>query len=561
MLAVFNAGGKLITLTPSQVNQGSNKANTIYIVMPLAPTNVLQARFELPNGKFTKTVITPLAPETGYLGFTDQNGNQLYMWQYDIPSALTTYAGTVTAQFTATNEELVTINEQDTREERVLATFSFEFEVVAGVPPIAVEDIDSYQSIIEALQTINITVVHNEEHLQGQINELKDTVETHTSEINDLETEKQDKEDLDLATRNKTVVGAINELFDDFQNVDLEVDIPLKKGSGKDAVEQFQDQEEGVPEGFFNFRGKNANAIAKDPSLNTDIEYGATGDYSVAFGGKCAAQGKRSLAEGTTTIAKGAYSHAEGNNNVTLGANSHAEGKQTTTYGENAHAEGFGAYAEGYVSHAEGLNTHAQGACSHAEGNGCVATNDQSHAEGSGSQASGYSSHAEGENTFATNHGSHAEGRGTHATQRSSHAEGENTYADGICSHAEGLNTHAVGACSHAEGEFTFANGNHSHAGGKNSVADYECDFVHGEGLGATLEHQTVVGKYNDNSNWGNNRPVFMVGNGTSDSDRSNIFEARQDGTIAIIYNGQKYSLQKILEALSAFSAGALLDD
>lgn len=219
MLAVFNAGGELITLTPSQVNQGSNKANTIYIVMPLAPTNVLQARFKLPNGKFTKTVITPLAPETGYLGFTDQNGNQLYMWQYDIPSALTTYAGTVTAQFTATNEELVTINEQDTREERVLATFSFEFEVVAGVPPIAVEDIDSYQSIIEALQSINISVISNGNNLQGQINELKETVTTHTNEVNDLETEKQDKEDLDLATRNKTVVGAINELKNELENL------------------------------------------------------------------------------------------------------------------------------------------------------------------------------------------------------------------------------------------------------------------------------------------------------------------------------------------------------
>ena len=528
MLAVFNAGGELVTLTPSQVNQGSNKANTIYIVAPLAPTNVLQARFTLPNGKITKPVVVPVAIETGYLGLTDQDGNILYMWQYDIPSALTTYAGNVLAQFTATNTE------------QTIATFSFEFEVLEGVPPIAVEDINSYQSIIEALQSIGLAVTKN---------------------VNDLETEKQDKEDLDLATRNKTVVGAINELFDDFQDIEIDVNIPLKKGSGKDAVEQFQDQEEGVPEGFFNFRNKNENAIAKDPSLNTDIKYRATGDYSVAFGGKCAAQGKRSLAEGTTTIAKGAYSHAEGNNSVTLGANSHAEGKQTTTYGENAHAEGFDTFAEGYISHSEGYKTHAQGACSHAEGNGCVATNDQSHAEGSGSQATGYSSHAEGENTFATNHASHAEGRGTRATQRSAHAEGETTYAEGICSHAEGLNTHAVGNCSHAEGEFTFANGHHSHAGGKDSIADYECDFVQGEGLSATLENQTVLGKYNDNTNWGNNRPVFMIGNGTDNSNRSNIFEIRQDGTIAIKYNGQKYSLQKILEALSAFSGSALLND
>lgn len=198
MLAVFNAGGELITLTPSQVNQGSNKANTIYIVMPLAPTNVLHARFRLPNGKFTKPVAVPVAPETGYLGLTDQDGNQLYMWAYTIPSALTAYAGNVLAQFTATNEELVTKNEQVTNEERVLATFSFEFEVLEGVPPITVGNIDSYQSVIDALQSINIAITNNVNTLQSEINELENT--------------KQNKTDSALQTESKQVVGAINEL-------------------------------------------------------------------------------------------------------------------------------------------------------------------------------------------------------------------------------------------------------------------------------------------------------------------------------------------------------------
>lgn len=197
MLAVFNASGDLLTLTPSQVNQGSNKANTIYIVMPLAPTNVLQARFRLPNGKFTTPVAVPVAPETGYLGFTDQDGNQLYMWSYTIPSALTAYAGTVLAQFTATNEELVINNEQVT-EERVLATFSFEFEVLEGVPPIDVGTINSYQSVIEALQSINIAITNNDNTLQAEINQLENT--------------KQNKTDSALQTESKQVVGAINEL-------------------------------------------------------------------------------------------------------------------------------------------------------------------------------------------------------------------------------------------------------------------------------------------------------------------------------------------------------------
>ena len=285
-------------------------------------------------------------------------------------------------------------------------------------------------------------------------------------------------------------------------------------GNGKGAIQQVDD---GVADGF-DFTDKNPTATEQDPSLTGILPYGGVGNYSSAFGGKSSAMGKRSHAEGTTTVAKGDYSHVEGNNSVTLGANSHAEGKHTTTLGENAHAEGFDTFAEGYISHSEGYKTHAQGACSHAEGNGTEAIQDQAHAEGSQTHALGYASHTEGEGTVAENH--------------ACHAEGKDTQAKGYCSHSEGISTFAIGMYSHAQGGWTYANGDYSVASGNDSIADYHCDFVHGEGLRTTYEHQTVFGKYNDASNWGNNRPLLMIGNGKSDSERSNAFEVRENGEV-----------------------------
>lgn len=350
----------------------------------------------------------------------------------------------------------------------------------------------------------------------------------------------------------------------------------LKNGTGKGSLQQVAD---GVESGF-DFTNKNATATAKDPSLTGILPYGAVGNYSSAFGGKSLAKGKRSHAEGTTTVAQGNYSHAEGNNSVTLGANSHAEGKQTTTYGENAHAEGFDTFAEGYISHSEGYKTHAQGSVSHAEGQGTHAIGDQSHAEGNGSIAEG--------------HYSHAEGYGTHAKGKASHASGEGTIAEGdyqtvvgrfnqpieyvylnetttayvlfIVGNGKGnpdkarsiafsvldngevvsgykdrpsfdeslINLAQFYDLLPEETTTNLKNGNGANSvQSESSIADYEYDFAFGKGLRTTNECQTVFGKYNSYSDedWQHPRALFVIGNGTSNSSRSNAFEVKEDGT------------------------------
>ena len=88
-----------------------------------------------------------------------------------------------------------------------------------------------------------------------------------------------------------------------------------------------------------------------------------------------------------------------------------------------------------------------------------------------------------------------------------SHAAGYNTTASGNGSHAEGTNTTASGIDSHAEGDGATASGNCSHAEGWRTTA--------------SSRYQHVQGKFNVEDS--SNKYAHIVGNGTSDSARSNV--------------------------------------
>ena len=177
-----------------------------------------------------------------------------------------------------------------------------------------------------------------------------------------------------------------------------------------------------------------------------------------------------------------------------------------TEYTAGSNAEIFNDYtnnkAIGSQSHAEGLNTTASGLRSHAEGYNTTASRANSHAEGMATTASGENSHAEGDSTKSTGVSSHAEGLNTTASGEKSHAEGDSTVASGYLSHAEGYNTTASGLRSHAEGYYTKASSDNQHVQGKYNVEDSS-------------------GKY-----------AFIIGNGTSDTERSNAFAIDWEGKI-----------------------------
>jgi len=251
---------------------------------------------------------------------------------------------------------------------------------------------------------------------------------------------------------------------------------------------------------------------------NSASAFGASADFQFIYtlsslqqGNTTLAQGQYSHAEGKATVADGISSHAEGDSSISKGDWSHAEGRLTNASGSYSHAEGNFNIASGFASHTEGAFTKATEQYSHAEGFTTLANGGGSHAEGYFATASGGYSHAEGNLSYALGIYSHAEGGETYARGTGAHTEGYRTFAQGLYSHAEGSNTFANGTYSHAEGYFATASANYSHAEGYWTIAN---------GI-----YQHVQGQFNQTST---EQSAFIVGNGTSNTSRSNLVNTRQ---------------------------------
>jgi hypothetical protein len=101
----------------------------------------------------------------------------------------------------------------------------------------------------------------------------------------------------------------------------------------------------------------------------------------------------------------------------------------------------------------------------------------------------------------------------------------EGNIATGEYSHAEGSITKATGDYSHAEGDNTRAIGNYSHAEGQETIVLASSQYSHAEGFNtiASANYQHVQGQWNATSSI---PAAFIVGNGTGNSNRSNLIHA-----------------------------------
>ena len=260
----------------------------------------------------------------------------------------------------------------------------------------------------------------------------------------------------------------------------------------------------------------------------------ASGNYSHTEGLNTRATATAAHAEGNCTIATGEAAHAEGKrssysattitweDDVSFAGYVNGDSTETSAYGKFTHTRPL-AGSEGECSHTEGLDNTAKGKGAHAEGGYSIARGAYSHAEGYQTQADGAAAHAEGINTYAKAYASHAEGKGTLAFQNYSHAEGEGCKATEYYAHAEGNKTIASGKASHAGGVYTKA----------------------------TAYAQTAIGKYNAE----NAKALLIVGNGASDTNRSNAFEVISDTSGASIKIGStiltEAQLGKLLKLIS----------
>lgn len=226
-------------------------------------------------------------------------------------------------------------------------------------------------------------------------------------------------------------------------------------------------------------------------------------EYTKAFGEANKITGKYGMALGVFNTVSGVQAIAIGSRNTASANFAIAIGSDTTASGANAHSEGY--------------ETLASGVMSHAEGNGSIAEGEGAHAEGTYSTASGASSHAEG--AYGT------------ASGRASHTEGEGNIAAGADSHAEGLLTIANGAGTHVSGIFNQADTVYDTwaANTSYSVGDkvfyknygYECITANSDATW-TAAHWKNISHSSDKA--------VIVGNGISDSDRSNAFALNWEG-------------------------------
>ena len=175
-------------------------------------------------------------------------------------------------------------------------------------------------------------------------------------------------------------------------------------------------------------------------------------------------------------------------------------------------ARGCGNQALGDFSDASGWLTKATAFCSISSGRQTQALAPYSHAEGHNTLTKANDAHAEGEGSQALNARAHAEGYYTTAKANQAHAEGMNTVASGVNSHAEGWACEATGQNSFAGGKYTKATGTNSTARGLYTIA-----------AGA---NQVVHGKYNVSDTVS----LMIVGNGTADTARSNVYTLDTSG-------------------------------
>ncbi|MFN8337905.1 MAG: hypothetical protein U0T36_02705 [Saprospiraceae bacterium] len=265
---------------------------------------------------------------------------------------------------------------------------------------------------------------------------------------------------------------------------------------------------------------------------------GATGEKSVAMGVGTKATHFASTAMGDATTASQFAATALGHNTTASGESSTAMGRQTTASGLNSTAMGWGSTAGGHSSTAMGWGTISNNEASTAIGR-------QTTASGLNSTAMGFNSTASGENSVAMGFFSTSSGHTSLAANNSTAAGHTSLAANN--SIAAGLRSGSFNQ-SQALGENSFATGNgHVGSTGTNAagIAGGGAFGVNasalGEGTHAWSFSSTSLGRYNDgfqstsNTNtWVNTDPLFIIGNGTSNTDRKNAMTVYKNGTLQL---------------------------
>ena len=318
--------------------------------------------------------------------------------------------------------------------------------------------------------------------------------------------------------------------------------------------------------------GKDTNAVGSG-SLTTGDTTTAVGDNSVATGKDTVAVGTSSLATGKGTVASGSNAVATGRDTIASGSNSMTAGSGSKADAENSVAFGKGTIAKTDEQVVIGRYNTADTQSLFVVGSGTSDANRKTimkvdsvgaRIDGSmtisgsstftnigpavfsgsivqgGNNASGDYSVALGYQTQASGEYSVAMGRSSHASASYSTAMGYDTLASGFSSLTAGVGSQALGHSSIAGGTyttasgstatafgtFTYAAGNSSFAAGAYSRANGLYSSVFGLRVTSSGDYQFAVGRFNLDID---NAAAFIIGNGTSNTSRSNLLVASGD--------------------------------
>jgi cell division protein ZapA (FtsZ GTPase activity inhibitor) len=238
----------------------------------------------------------------------------------------------------------------------------------------------------------------------------------------------------------------------------------------------------------------------------------ASGNYSIALG-------KGSFARQTGSVALGYENDAFLDGATAVGMENKALGNYSTAIGHLSVASGSSSTAIGSANEASGLNATALGSAS-------IASGDLSVAIGEANEATGERALALGSNTKASGWWATSLGRDTHASAKASTTLGHSTVTNGDYSLASGFGSYANGDFSSALGSVVYANGKFSFAAGRRlTVRGY---------ASAALGVYNLSDTEDDAEEFSYDNTAFVIGNGTSNEDRSNALKVLFDGTTTI---------------------------
>ncbi len=268
------------------------------------------------------------------------------------------------------------------------------------------------------------------------------------------------------------------------------------------------------------------DTLRGDNSIALGFDVTGSGDYSVAIGDRSRGTAEGAMALGHQAYSNGAYSYTFGNDVQAWADSAFAIGTRNKAFGRNSFAIGVGVRANAKNSVAVGFDAQADSSGSISLGDGTVSS-------GINSLVMGFSSAASEENSIAI-------GRESFATAQSSIAFGDATLASGYKSFATGFASEARGDHSTVLGNDAIAEGDSAIAVGHSVSTDGRGAVALGSYLLAPSAYETVLGRFNtfyiagNDTIWQAGDRLLTVGNGTSESSRSDAMVILKNGRMGI---------------------------